>query len=160
MIKKDNKGFTIIEVVLVLAIAGLIFAMVFIALPAMNRGQRDTSRKNDANTVVAALNTYRGNNKSSFTGLTEDKLQKHIDSLNQYDKQDVKIDGVAGTTDGIAAVMSQVKVRTGVKCPVSMPEPGNTTVVPITTGASSRSAIVVILLENNGSQTQAFCQDL
>ena len=42
MTKKDNKkGFTIIEVVLVLAIAGLIFAMVFIALPALQRSQRD-----------------------------------------------------------------------------------------------------------------------
>ncbi|MBQ6130136.1 type II secretion system protein, partial [Candidatus Saccharibacteria bacterium] len=32
---KSYKGFTIIEVVLVLAIAGLIFLMVFIALPNM-----------------------------------------------------------------------------------------------------------------------------
>ena len=35
-------GFTIIEVVLVLAIAGLIFLMVFIALPVLQRSQRDT----------------------------------------------------------------------------------------------------------------------
>ena len=40
-------AFTIIEVVLVLAIAGLIFLMVFIALPALQRNQRDTQRKND-----------------------------------------------------------------------------------------------------------------
>ena len=33
--KQTKKGFTIIEVVLVLAIAGLIFLMVFIALPAL-----------------------------------------------------------------------------------------------------------------------------
>ncbi|MBP6924997.1 type II secretion system protein [Candidatus Saccharibacteria bacterium] len=32
---QTKKGFTIIEVVLVLAIAGLIFLMVFIALPAL-----------------------------------------------------------------------------------------------------------------------------
>ncbi len=38
-------GFTIIEVVLVLAIAGLIFLMVFIALPALQRAQRDSQRK-------------------------------------------------------------------------------------------------------------------
>ena len=38
-------GFTIIEVVLVLAIAGLIFLMVFVALPALQRSQRDTQRK-------------------------------------------------------------------------------------------------------------------
>ena len=38
---KNKKGFTIIEVVLVLAIAGLIFLMVFIALPALQRSQRN-----------------------------------------------------------------------------------------------------------------------
>ena len=43
MITQHNKkGFTIIEVVLVLAIAGLIFLMVFVALPALQRGQRDS----------------------------------------------------------------------------------------------------------------------
>ena len=41
----DKGGFTIIEVVLVLAIAGLIFLMVFIALPALQRSQRDTERR-------------------------------------------------------------------------------------------------------------------
>ena len=44
---KLYEGFTIIEVVLVLAIAGLIFLMVFLALPALQRSQRDTQRKND-----------------------------------------------------------------------------------------------------------------
>ena len=39
--QQNKKGFTIIEVVLVLAIAGLIFLMVFVALPALQRGQRE-----------------------------------------------------------------------------------------------------------------------
>ena len=39
---RKQQGFTIIEVVLVLAIAGLIFLMVFIALPTLQRNQRDT----------------------------------------------------------------------------------------------------------------------
>ena len=46
--RQPKAGFTIIEVVLVLAIAGLIFLMVFLALPALNRGQRNTQRKRDA----------------------------------------------------------------------------------------------------------------
>ena len=50
-----KKGFTIIEVVLVLAIAGLIFLMVFLALPALQRSQRDTQRKQDVAMVVTAL---------------------------------------------------------------------------------------------------------
>ncbi len=61
-----NKGFTIIEVVLVLAIAGLIFLMVFVALPALNAGQRDTARKNDASTILAAVNTYISGNRGAF----------------------------------------------------------------------------------------------
>ena len=42
--RNSKKGFTIIEVVLVLAIGGLIFLMVFIALPALQRSQRDAQR--------------------------------------------------------------------------------------------------------------------
>ena len=58
-----EKGFTIIEVVLVLAIAALIFLMVFIALPALQSSQRDTARKNDVGIVAAAVNTWSGNNR-------------------------------------------------------------------------------------------------
>ncbi|MFZ1706834.1 MAG: prepilin-type N-terminal cleavage/methylation domain-containing protein [Candidatus Nanogingivalis sp.] len=53
-----ERGFTIIEVVLVLAIAGLIFLMVFIALPALQRNQRDTQRKNDMSRVLSAVQSY------------------------------------------------------------------------------------------------------
>ena len=60
--KKNKLGFTLIEVVLVLAIAGLIFLMVFIALPALQRSQRDTQRRNDVSLVVAALKQYMKNN--------------------------------------------------------------------------------------------------
>ena len=58
-----KKGFTIIEVVLVLAIAGLIFMMVFIALPALQRSQRDTQRSADISRVSTALNQYQGSNR-------------------------------------------------------------------------------------------------
>ena len=61
-----ERGFTIIEVVLVLAIAGLIFLMVFIALPALQRNQRDTQRKNDIGRVLTALQSYQSNNRGSI----------------------------------------------------------------------------------------------
>ncbi len=63
---KSKKGFTIIEVVLVLAIAGLIFLMVFIALPAMQRSQRDTQRRNDYSTLSAAMTSYMTNNNGKL----------------------------------------------------------------------------------------------
>jgi prepilin-type N-terminal cleavage/methylation domain len=60
---KAKKGFTIIEVVLVLAIAGLIFLMVFIALPALQRGQRDTQRRDDVARLFSQINSYQTNNR-------------------------------------------------------------------------------------------------
>ncbi len=58
----SKKGFTIIEVVLVLAIAGLIFLMIFIAWPALQRGQRDTQRRSDIGRLVSQLSSYATNN--------------------------------------------------------------------------------------------------
>ena len=46
-LKKRNQGFTIIEVMIVLAIAGLIMLIVFLAVPALQRNQRNTARKQD-----------------------------------------------------------------------------------------------------------------
>ena len=64
--KKTRKhpGFTIIEVVLVLAIAGLIFIMVFIALPALQRSQRNTQRKHDLAIIASAMDTWRAKHGS------------------------------------------------------------------------------------------------
>ena len=59
---KSKKGFTIIEVVLVLAIAGLIFLMVFVALPALQRSQRDTQRRDDMARFMSQLSQYQANN--------------------------------------------------------------------------------------------------
>lgn len=79
MNKQHKKsGFTIIEVVLVLAIAGLIFLMVFIALPALQRNQRDDSRKRDLGRVKVAVTNYMGSNRGNIPtsdnfGTFEDK---------------------------------------------------------------------------------------
>lgn len=75
-VKQTSKGFTIIEVVLVLAIAGLIFLMVFIALPALQRNQRDTARKNDVSAVASAVSTYISNNRG--TAPTTTTIQSYV----------------------------------------------------------------------------------
>lgn len=54
-IHKDNKGFTIIEVLIVLAIAGLIMLIVFLAVPALQRNQRNNARNNDASRIAASI---------------------------------------------------------------------------------------------------------
>lgn len=74
MVTRKQQGFTIIEVVLVLAIAGLIFLMVFIALPALQRSQRDTQRKDDLSRFMSQITAYQSNTKgavpASATALT------------------------------------------------------------------------------------------
>ncbi len=80
---KSKQGFTIIEVVLVLAIAGLIFLMVFVALPALQRSQRDTQRRNDIARVNTALTNYQtnhsySNNKTNLPGESLTALSEFI----------------------------------------------------------------------------------
>lgn len=69
MKKGDNmkkQGFTIIEVALVLGIAGLIFLMMMIALPALQRQQRDTKRKEDIDSLIANIKKYQTNNRGAL----------------------------------------------------------------------------------------------
>ena len=63
---KTKKGFTIIEVVLVLAVAGLIFMMVFLALPALQRSQKDTQRRDQLSGLVTQIIQYQANNRNKL----------------------------------------------------------------------------------------------
>ncbi len=60
--KTNQKGFTIIEVLIVLAIAGLILLIVFLAVPALQRSSRNTQRKNDAAAIGSSIANYISNN--------------------------------------------------------------------------------------------------
>ncbi len=76
--QKKTEGFTIIEVVLVLAIAGLIFLMVFLALPALQRSQRDGQRKTDLSRAQTAINNYQSNNKGAIPASTAAALNPFV----------------------------------------------------------------------------------
>ncbi len=88
---QTNKGFTIIEVVLVLAIAGLIFLMVFIALPALQRNQRDTQRKTSLNNLIDAYERCRSLNKGECRAGTENARQMYSRLVDTYiiDKKEI-----------------------------------------------------------------------
>lgn len=60
--KRKSEGFTIIEVLIVLAIAGLIMLIVFLAVPALQRSSRNTQRKNDVSSILGAVTDYTNNN--------------------------------------------------------------------------------------------------
>lgn len=60
-LKENEKGFTIIEVLIVLAIAGLIMVIVFVAVPQLQKGQRNSARNNDASLIAAAISECMSN---------------------------------------------------------------------------------------------------
>lgn len=69
MKKGDNNlrtGFTIIEVALVLAIAGLIFLMVFVALPGLRASQRDAERRENVAMFLESVKKYQTNNRGAL----------------------------------------------------------------------------------------------
>ncbi len=69
MLKKINKtkseGFTIIEVIIVLAIAGLILLIVLLAVPALQRSARNTAIKNDSSALAAGISDFESNNNGA-----------------------------------------------------------------------------------------------
>lgn len=86
-----KKGFTFIEVSLVLAVAGLIFAMVFVALPALQRSSRDTTRRDDMSKFITAVKKYQTNNRGALPGGGEILDETHSSiSVKEYKTGDFK----------------------------------------------------------------------
>lgn len=69
LIKKSKHGFTLIEVVIVLAIAALILVIVIFAIAGAQRAQRDTKNKDAATKTLAALEQYAGNNGGTYPAI-------------------------------------------------------------------------------------------
>jgi len=63
---KREQGFTLIEIVIVLAIAAAIMLMVFLAVTGARRSQRDTQRRGDASRMAATLEQYAANNGGNY----------------------------------------------------------------------------------------------
>jgi prepilin-type N-terminal cleavage/methylation domain-containing protein len=76
MSKQENKlnyeGFTIIEVLIVLAIAALILLVVFLAVPNLQRSQRNSGRKAEAERFSANITDFVGNNQGALPLTTSD----------------------------------------------------------------------------------------
>lgn len=146
--KTNEKGFTIIEVVLVLAIAALIFLMVFIALPALQRGQRDTQRRDDLARFKSQVNSYQTNNRGSIpsTDKVGDFVKSYLKGGSGGEFNDPSTGDPYTTTNNEASTStSKIFYRAGYKCKGEGVE----------SGAGNRSFAVRIQLEGSGY----FCTD-
>lgn len=149
---KQSKGFTIIEVVLVLAIAALIFLMVFIALPALQANQRDTARKSDASTVAAAVQSFVSNERRALTTDNDDvdKLRSYVESLDQYNAESadtLQVEDTLAAGEDVTVDEDQINVYLENKCDGTTVKDG-----------VDRSAAVFVKLEGSGGSV--YCVDV
>lgn len=83
---RKQEGFTIIEVLIVLAIAGLIMLIVFLAVPALQRNSRNTQRTSEVGRVGSAVADYVTNNNgkipSSVANL--DSIKNSVGEFSQF----------------------------------------------------------------------------
>jgi prepilin-type N-terminal cleavage/methylation domain-containing protein len=157
LLQRKSEGFTIIEVMIVLAIAGLILLIVFLAVPALQRNAHNTSIKNDVSAVLGAVNEWSNNNNGA-------KLPA---SAVAYSAGTVTI-GTGCTTAGSncakASVSSNISAASQPTTVPGTPTLGTIYVLagytcngntPTTTGATGRSVAAYFALEGGAIQCQA-----
>ena len=103
-----KRGFTLIEIVIVLAIAALIMVVVFLAVQGAQRSQRDQFRKDTANRVLSAAVSFKGNSSGVAPA--------NASALAQY------INGGSGTT--VTGGGITLTLDTATAAPASCAAPG------------------------------------
>ena len=153
--KFDQKGFTIIEVLIVLAIAGLIMLIVFLAVPALQRSSRNTQRRHDVSAILSAVSEWSNNNNGTLpaTGVfntvftnTNPNLGYYTTAANVTWKNNA---AAAATAD--PASLDKVVVANFEKC--------NAANAAVTTGATSRSIVTLFDVEGSGGAIVPQCQE-
>lgn len=154
MIKKSNEksdGFTIIEVLIVLAIAGLILLVVFLAVPSLQRNSRNSRRRSDVANILGALSEYVSNNNGSLptascTGATPCAFLANLSTPSVYDKTTATgityTHQTSATAPAAVTDADVVKLYDYAKCNGS---------APTATNATARSVIALFAVEGGGS---------
>lgn len=154
-LKKNTEGFTIIEVLIVLAIGGLIMLIVFLAVPALQRNSRNTQRRNDVSSLLGAyaeeINNNNGTVPASCSGTSGTCFVKNI-KLSNYDNATTAVSFVkqaSATAPTAVTAADTVTIYNYAKCN------GN---APTASGATQRSIIALYAVETQ-SGTTAQCQE-
>ncbi len=151
-LRKSTKGFTIIEVMIVLAIAGLILAIVFLAVPALQRNSRNTQTRNDAANYLAAVNEWAANNNGNVPKVPADLTAAGtgVNSLAKLGTLTAPVAVVTGIQSGVI-VLGSLQYVQAAKC--------DPAVLANTIGGPQRSTAVRFSVENSGGNTIGQCQE-
>ena len=158
--KRNQSGFTIIEVMIVLAIAGVIMMLVFLAIPALQRNNRNTQYRNDVANILGYISEYTSNNNGALPGSVSvetngDVLMCTSGSCSAADDKvgtirggtEAEIRDASGTTFPTTADTERIVLLQGAQCD------GN----DIDDSAGSRSVAAAFQIETaNGTENQ--CQ--
>lgn len=87
----QNKGFTIVEVIIVLAVGGLILLIVFEAIPALQRNGRNNQRKHDVSDILQAVSHYEVDNSANFPTSAATLMQYAPDNLSYYTNAQISL---------------------------------------------------------------------
>ena len=158
----NQKGFTIIEVLIVLAIAGLIMLVVFLAVPALQRNQRNTARKNDVGRLGGAAAEFVSNNNGTLPAVSTatvacpgandaGRIVCAAGTLSQYVATNVSVEAGAAANAAVADLVT-VRIITGAKCAAG----GTAT----NAGASVRQMSILYAAEGSGASVTGLCQDV
>lgn len=114
----DQSGFTIIEVMIVLAIAGLIILIVFLAIPALQRNARNTETRSEVSRILGATSEFVSNRNgtqptpsTSTTSGSDAAAVKDLAATKNITT--IVIEAENGTT---APGASQAVIRLAAKC--------------------------------------------
>jgi prepilin-type N-terminal cleavage/methylation domain-containing protein len=147
---KDQKGFTIIEVLIVLAIAGLILLIVFLAVPALQRNSRNTQRRADVATYGGAVSEFVTNNNG-----TKPSTAPHVATINGLAKTSGNTtkptDVLTGARTNTVALDS-IELVTDAKC--------STTSAGDTVDGTSRTIALRFSVENATNTGVKQCQEI
>lgn len=83
---QSKRAFTLVEILIVVAIIGTVVTVPVLAFGSINRNARDTKRKQDIDKVSAGLQQYRNEigsypNAADYSGLSAFLIPKHLSSL-------------------------------------------------------------------------------
>jgi prepilin-type N-terminal cleavage/methylation domain-containing protein len=155
--KTKQEGFTIIEVLIVLAIAGLIILIVFLAVPALQRNSRNTQRKNDVAAMGGLISEYVSNNNGRLpTTITAGATPATPAANTLYlGNTTFSIMGNPGNPATLPATVPQpaadtMVIYTNANCNGNAAVPGN----------STRAVVILYTVEGSGGDRSNQCNQV
>ena len=145
---RQEKGFTIIEVMIVLAIAGLIMGIIFLAVPTLQRNAHNTQRRSDVSHLAGIVNEYASNHAGTLPTTAQLATQLTNENFSIMTKP-ITVDATGNTTqDGTTSTMF---IHPGVVC-----SPANDNTLTAANANTKSFAIMYKVETGGGSDFSCF----